>query len=1027
MRSPRFKELLGEDSDLVVANLALWQGQICQEQFDAAMEARSREGGSLVSIFRQRGWLTEEQILALEEGDLGSGRDRTPEEVQPHLGDPSRCVAEYVLATCLGRGGAGEVWKAWDRGLSRWVAIKRPALDADDPVCRERFLREAHAAARLQHPNIVPVYRVAEEGGRFYIVMHLVEGETLEGKRMPVREALGVALQVASAVHHAHERGVVHRDLKPGNIMRDRNGQVWLMDFGLAYVLEATARLTATGTVFGTPHYMSPEQARGEPRGREATTDIYSLGATLYELATGRPPFVGASAPEIMRRVIDEPPLPPTRLDGRISRDVETIILKALEKDPGRRYPTAAALQQDIERVLRNEPILARRASWTYRARRGLRRHRLIFALSAALLAALAATGLGWGAGEREFQRLLVDAAAAESRGDWSRAIELYDRLWGFRPEDPALLEKKSHAVRAAGEARFAEARGRLQGLRLRSRRAGWKFSEEERALTARIEAETFDWMKVRGESAEGWWVAGRARELAGDRTGALTAFSSALLRGPDHPASLQSKGRMLFENARIERAVASEAKSAEPIFRRKLGEASQLLTRAASGGLDEFEADLARALALAAGRDQTNREDYCEKMLEKWSGKPYREEFHLVRALAGEDVDLDDLLKTWPGFYEACLWVGVYNVSEEDWDEAINCLNRALEIHPDLVEARALRGIARMEEDGRGAEKDLSRALEANPRLKWAWRNRGALRARAERSAEAAADFGRVVDLDPGDAAAWCDRGGARLKMGEIDGAKEDFTTAHDIETSPASALGLAACSLERGELKAAEHWISAALQIAPGDPRALSARGDLWKTKSDKCVPGSRDAVECLRSSAVDYQAALKTGSFSAAERRSIEDRLAKAVRGFHRWTEAHLGAEMRRPTPDEAQRLSLAPSRFLIVESVEPGGTAARAGVSPGDVLLRIGKSEIWGKDQAQDVLDALRWAGRTKIRLKRGADGKEEDVELLPAARLRRAEASRLEWQFAGLEYMDDALDRARIEKKKVLVGLSGSEG
>jgi len=227
-----------------------------------------------------------------------------PVEVSEVLGEPERRMAEFIRVSRLGQGGIGEVWKAWDSRLGRWVALKLPTATPDQEGAAERFSREALAAARLTHPNIVSIHRVAEEGGRCFIVMQYVEGQSLRGATFEPRKALEIVRDVALAVHYAHEQGVIHRDLKPGNIVIGSDGRPFVLDFGLAHLQQAGRVQSREGLVAGTAAYMSPEQARGEPGARERATDVYSLGATLYEIVTGRPPFDGASFAETLEKVL---------------------------------------------------------------------------------------------------------------------------------------------------------------------------------------------------------------------------------------------------------------------------------------------------------------------------------------------------------------------------------------------------------------------------------------------------------------------------------------------------------------------------------------------------------------------------------------------------------------------------------------------------------------------------------------------------------------------------------------------------
>ncbi len=292
-----------------------------------------------------------------------------------------RALGSYVLVEQIGSGGFGEVWKAWDTKLSRWVALK--LLREENPEELQRFFREARLAAAIVHPGIVPIHEVGNADGRHFIAMQLVEGASLadHGPLHP-REAVRIIVDVARAVDYAHERGVVHRDLKPSNILRDPEGRVFVTDFGLAKRVKAGA-LSASSVLVGTPDYMSPEQARGS--GVDRRSDVWSLGATLYALLEGRAPFAGPSALDIMIRAASEPPPP---LES-VERDLAIIVMKCLEKDPAMRYPTAGELAADLQRCLAGEPINARAPSVIYRLRKRVAKNRTltITGIAAAVLA----------------------------------------------------------------------------------------------------------------------------------------------------------------------------------------------------------------------------------------------------------------------------------------------------------------------------------------------------------------------------------------------------------------------------------------------------------------------------------------------------------------------------------------------------------------------------------------------------------------------------------------------------------------
>ncbi len=293
--------------------------------------------------------------------DLNDATPGTPQGQSPL----PRPFGDYDLREEVGRGGMGIVYKAWDRTLQRMVALKM-VLRAElaSPAELERFRAEARLAAGLEHEHIVPVYAVGEHEGQAFFTMQFVEGTTLARRLaagpLPAREAAECLLAICGAVHQAHQQGLLHRDLKPSNILLDREGRPLVTDFGLAKRVEGGGSLTRSGAIVGTPSYMSPEQAAGS-RGRLApASDVYSLGAILYEMLTGRPPFQAATALDTLLLVLNQDAVPPRLLNPQVDRDLELICLKCLQKPADLRYTSAAALADDLRAYLDGQPIAAR-------------------------------------------------------------------------------------------------------------------------------------------------------------------------------------------------------------------------------------------------------------------------------------------------------------------------------------------------------------------------------------------------------------------------------------------------------------------------------------------------------------------------------------------------------------------------------------------------------------------------------------------------------------------------------------------
>jgi tetratricopeptide (TPR) repeat protein/predicted Ser/Thr protein kinase len=381
----------------------------------------------------------------------------------------------YRLGALLGQGAMGAVYRAYDTVLERNVALK--VLHEDDPPTAERFLREARAQARVEHEHICKVYEAGTAGGASYIVMQYVAGETLAaaGKHMSLAHKLEVMRTVSDAVHAAHRSGLVHRDVKPQNIMVERladgRPKPYVLDFGLARE-KGVPGVTATGQMIGTPHYMSPEQARGDVERIDVRSDVYSLGATLYELLVGEPPFAGSGTAEIVARVLTTDPVSARKRDRRVPVDLDTIVMKCLERDPERRYASAGALADDLRRHIAGEPIAARRAGPIERLGRRVRRNKLLAAVVAVAVLAVGVSAVlvyrqsrarvVCSGAERKLRgiwdperRRAVQAAFATTRKPFApdawagtrRGLDAYTQAWVTLYEDSCTVERVQQAV----------------------------------------------------------------------------------------------------------------------------------------------------------------------------------------------------------------------------------------------------------------------------------------------------------------------------------------------------------------------------------------------------------------------------------------------------------------------------------------------------------------------------------------------------------------------------------------------------
>jgi serine/threonine-protein kinase len=471
-------------------------------------------------------------------------------------------IGGYELLDEIASGGMGVVYRARHQALGRVVALKM--IRADGATAAEdvaRFRLEAEAAALLDHPNIVPIYDVGEHEGQPYFTMKLIEGGSLaQSPPVATGELVRVLIKVARAVHYAHERGILHRDLKPGNILLDRKGEPHVTDFGLATRLPSAPggagtpspgrSLTQKGIAVGTPGYMAPEQANGPKNAVTVAADVYSLGAVLYELLTGRPPFQGETPLETLVQVLERPPLRPRALVPSVPRDLETIGLKCLEKDPSRRYASAGALADDLERYLDGQPLQARPASPPERLWRWCRRSPVVATLAAALILALL---LGIGAVTALWRRAETHWRAAEAERRQAEAERERAELHRLQAEENF---RQAHEIvdrfcMRLSEERLSAVPG-LQPLRKEMLEVGLKYYQgflAQRGDDPRLKA---DLARAQFRVAFLTALVGSKRDALASYAEALRTYEELLAADPDNADYREQIGRTCIDSGNL-------------------------------------------------------------------------------------------------------------------------------------------------------------------------------------------------------------------------------------------------------------------------------------------------------------------------------------------------------------------------------------------------------------------------------------------------------------------------------------------
>ncbi len=882
----------GSASDPSIEGTLLDKGWVTREQLDECLHEQRRlaESGELLhlgQVLLKMGYLSVQQFLEVRDGS----------KPRPDSSSAER-FGRYVVKRMIGRGGSGIVYEAEDPELKRTVALKVIREEESHSEVVARLHREAAIMAQLHHPNIVGVHEVGvvrDSSGRarHFIAMDYVSGRTMAeawaDSKVRRSEKTRMLEEVARAVAFAHSQGILHRDLKPANVLVEAGGRVLLTDFGLARADRFSTRLTRTAEVMGTPAYMAPEQVEGRTGDLDERTDVYALGAMLYEILVGRPPFTGKTAEKVYHEILVADPVRPTRVSREVKPELEVICLKALEKERARRYRSAVEFADDLSRFRRGEPILARPPNVSRRARKWLRQRKWIF--SAAGIALLAVGMWAGGATLRKSSKI---------RGHLAKALEhqAHGRLEEAREEFQAvLLLAESHA-----EARGGWERASLElEVRRHTREEAMRLLEtarpplaqaidclydknatvEEMVRRAERSKEILDQVLAKApDLAAAHYLMGLVWDLLGWMDRAEASLRKAVSLDPKLGPARYHLARILLTQASL-KTIATSSEEEQEWHRLEMGhlvtEAVAVLeaTMAEGSGFDdELQRDLAAALRDYSRNDFTTLGKHAEDGIARFQRRRGVEEFYSLLAATKKTNEerlalLDEAIRIRPKFGLALFNRGNTYRDMQLRDQAIADYTEAIRINPQFVAAYNCRWVAYTNKgDFEAALADFERILQLHPRYDVGFYNRGIVKDKKGDRDGAIADYSRAIEIRRDFPKAYFNRGRVYHDRGEIDLAIADYTQAIHLDPKYVKAhLERGRARADKGVLAVAFADYDRAIELDPKCDDAFYNRGIAYRrqgrlddaiadyTKALEIEPRAEDAF-CNRGKAHSYK---------------------------------------------------------------------------------------------------------------------------------------------------------------------------